>query len=149
MGKFGDEIRSWTVEAQDDLLAVFQRAVVLLAAEMTRTKANGGNLPHVTGNLMRSILARIGSMPPVGDAGARFAGGDVGAVVAQAMLEDEVNLGFQAAYAARMNYGFVGEDALGRTYNQEGNLFIERAVGLWPKIVDQAISEVRKAGGNG
>jgi len=34
-----------------------------------------------------------------------------------------------------MNYGFVGQDSLGRTYNQAGFGFAEDAASKWPAIV--------------
>jgi len=132
----------WADEQQDNILAVFQRAIVLLGRELIRTKADGGNLPKVTGNLARSLLAQIGGGIAVTDA-KQFAGTDVGIIAATAVLGDEVMLGFQANYARRMNYGFVGADSLGRVYNQSGYHFVERAINLWPSIVDQAIRDVK------
>jgi hypothetical protein len=132
----------WADEQQDNILAVFQRAVVLLGRELIRTKADGGNLPKVSGNLMRSLLAQIGGIIEISDA-KDFAATDVGIIAATAILGDEIVFGYQAAYARRMNYGFVGDDKLGREYNQSGNHFVERAINLWPSIVDQAIRDVK------
>lgn len=136
----------WADVQQDNILAVFQRALVLLGQELIRTKGDGGNLPKVTGNLARSLLAKIGEGIAISDA-KDFAGTDVGIIAATAVLGDTVSLGFQAAYAKRMNFGFVGPDSLGRVYNQSGNHFVERAINLWPSIVDQAIQEVKNASG--
>lgn len=147
MASFADKVSAWASETEERLLAVFQRAVVLLAQELTKTESAGGTLPHVTGNLMRSLLAQIGSMPAQGGAEERYAGSDVGAVVAQALLGSEIYLGFQAIYAKRMNFGFVGEDSLGRTYNQAGRHFVERAVALWPQCVKQAVQDVKNGAG--
>lgn len=138
----GIDPAEWSQETQDNLLAVMRHAVVLMAREMTRTRDDGGTMPKVTGNLVRSILAQIGQQVTVSDA-KEFAGTDVGAIVAQAVLGDTVYLGFQAVYARRINYGFVGEDALGRTFNQQGAGFVQRAVNMWPALVDQAVREVR------
>lgn len=136
----------WAEEQQENILAVFQRAIVLLAAELIRTKGDGGSLPKVTGNLARSLLAKIGGGVVISDA-KDFAATDVGIIAATAVLGDDVMLGFQAAYAKRMNFGFVGADSLGRVYNQSGNHFVERAINLWPSIVDQAIQDVKNANG--
>ena len=132
----------WAQETQDEMLAVFRQAVVLLAREMTRTRDDGGAMPKITGNLLRSILAQVNTRVQVSSA-EDFAGSDVGATVATALLGDTIFLGFQAAYARRVNSGFVGEDSLGRTFNQQGAGFVERAVNMWPQIVDRAIREVR------
>lgn len=138
----GIDPAKWAEEQQKNLLAVFQRALVLLAREMIRTKGDGGTLPKVTGNLARSLLAQIGQRVNISTA-QDFAGTDVGIIAATAVLGDEVFLGYQAIYARRMNYGFVGEDKAGRTYNQSGNHFIERAINMWPQIVDQAVQDVK------
>lgn len=146
MGWTGVNPAQWAERQQENLLAVFQRAVVLLAAELIRTKGDGGALPKVTGNLARSLLAKIGGGITISDA-KDFAGTDVGIIAATAVLGDEIMLGYQAAYARRMNYGFVGPDKLGRVYNQSGNHFVERAINMWPQIVDQAIQDVKNANG--
>lgn len=137
----------WAKEQQENLLAVFQRSLVLLGREMVRTKGDGGNLPKVSGNLARSLLAAIPGPITISDA-EDFAGVDIGIIAATAVLGDTVAIGYQAKYAKRMNFGFVGPDSLGRVYNQSGNHFVERAINMWPQIVDQAIQDV-KNGSNG
>jgi hypothetical protein len=143
-GWTGIDPAKWAQDQQDNLLRVFQQACILLARELTRTRDDGGTVPKVTGNLFRSLLAQIGSQVSISDA-TDFAGTDVGATVAQAILGDTVYLGYQANYARRQNYGFVGADALGRVYNQTGANFVERAVLMWPQLVDQAVKDVRGA----
>lgn len=142
---FAAQISEWASQTEARTLAVFRRAVELLAEEMNRTAANGGTLPHVTGNLMRSLTAQIGSMPAQGGAGVEYAGTDVGLIVAQAMLDSDIYLGFQANYARRLNYGYTGPDSLGRTFEQSGKLFVERAIKLWPDCVKRANEEIQKA----
>lgn len=138
----GIDPAKWAQEQQGQLLRVFKRALVLLGRELIRTRDDGGTLPKVTGNLARSLLAQIGQQVAISDADS-FAGTDVGLIAVQAMLGDEVFFGYQAKYAKRQNYGFVGEDSLGRSYNQTGAGFVERVVNMWPQIVDQAVREVR------
>lgn len=138
----GIDPAKWAQDQQDNLLRVFQRALVLLGRELIRTRDDGGALPKVTGNLARSLLAQIGQSVSISSAES-FAGTDVGAVAVQAMLGDEVFFGYQAAYARRQNYGFVGADSLGRVYNQTGANFVERAINMWPAIVNQAVQDVK------
>lgn len=142
MGWEGIDPAKWAEDQQRNLVLVLQRALVLLGREMIRTKADGGTLPKVTGNLARSLLAQIGSPVHISDA-ETFAGTDVGIIAAQVGLGDVVFLGYQAAYAHRMNFGFVGMDKAGRTYNQPGNHFVERAISMWPQIVAQAVLDVK------
>jgi hypothetical protein len=142
MGWTGVNPADWSDKQQKHLLAVFRRALVLLGRELIRTKSDGGSLPKVTGNLARSLLAQIGQSVNISEA-SDFAGTDVGIIAATAILGDTVFFGYQAKYARRQNFGFVGADKLGRVYNHGGNHFVERAIAMWPQIVDQAVREVK------
>jgi hypothetical protein len=143
MGQFADAIAGFRDLALDRQERIYRRAVELLAVEMNRTSFNGGALPHLTGNLMRSFLASKDAMISRGASGDTYAGQDVGIVIAGAALEDAIYLGWQATYARRMNSGFVGQDSLGRNYNHAGRHFVERAVAMWPALVSQAVREIR------
>ena len=143
MMDFATHVDEWTRKTESRMLAVFQRSVEMLAEELAKAQGNGGRTPKLTGNLIRSILAQIGSMPSQGGSGAQFGGSDVGLVVAGAILGDSISIGFQANYAHRMNYGFVGQDSLGRNYNQTGAGFVEAAAAKWPAFVTAAAAEIR------
>lgn len=125
-------------------MAAVRVATQDLAAEMVRTIPNGGNLPVKTGNLARSLLAQKGSMPAQGAAGTLYAADDIGPTLLAWTPGETMYLGFQANYAKRQNYGFVGEDALGRSYNQSGFGFVEKAAAKWPFILENAASKVRQ-----
>lgn len=138
---FSKMIGDWAAATEERLSAVHRRSVVLLAEEMVTTKGQGGRLPFDTGNLARSQLASTQGMPK--NAPGPFAGSNVGAVVATLRPDQAIWLAFQAAYARRMNYGFVGADSLGRVYNQSGNHFVEGAIAKWPQLVAQAVRETQ------
>lgn len=142
MGYTGKDPMEWARETQARLLAVHRTSVDMLADEMRRTRANGGRLPHLTGNLMRSMLASTTGPIPMGKAGQVYTGGDVGLVVAGMAMDDTIWIGYQANYAHRLNYGFVGQDSLGRNYKQGGAHFVEAAANEWPAIVERAAAEV-------
>lgn len=40
-----------------------------------------------------------------------------------------------AAYAKRLEWGFVGEDKLGRRFNQNGRYFVTGQLKRWPQVV--------------
>lgn len=143
MASFAETVGAWASATERRLSAVHKRAVEKLAMEMTRTRAEGGNVPVVTGNLYRSLLASTTAMPKTAEG--PFAGSNVPSVIATLRMNDTVWLGFQARYARRINFGFVGADALGRVYNQQGAHFVERAIAMWPKIVREAVEEVKNA----
>jgi len=141
---FSDYVTQWCQEQPNRMLAVFKRSVELLADKLKTTRLEGGHTPKLTGNLIRSLLAAIDTMPNTNpDPKARFSGSDVGVVVASVLMGQSISLGFQAAYARRLNYGFVGEDALGRNYNQEGAGFVEAAALAWPICVAMAAEEIQ------
>lgn len=140
-GTFSKSIAEWALETQERIDAVHARSVELLAEEMTRTKPEGGRVPFLVGNLSRSLQASKSGMPNT--SAGPFSGSNVGLVTATLKASETVWLGYQAAYAARMNYGFVGADSLGRVYNQQGNYFIEAATVKWTQLVEQAAEEVK------
>lgn len=138
---FSAEIDKWIKETEPRMMAVLRRAIELLADELRLKTDEGGRTPVVLGNLVRSLVAELNSIVQV--SGSVFpVAGDVGATVAEMGPDDVVSLGFQAIYAARVNYGFVGTDSAGRTYNQEGAHFIEAAIAAWPHMVDLAAQEI-------
>jgi hypothetical protein len=142
MADFASMVSAWCREAPERLDAAYARSVELLADEMTKTTGNGGRLPFRTGNLMRSMLASTAGPPMKGAENQKYSGSDVGLVTATLRLGVPIWLGFQANYAHRMNFGFVGPDSLGRVYNQAGYHFVENAVAQWPALVAKAAKEI-------
>lgn len=141
MKGFLQTIKEWVGRAPRKVDAVHKRSLEKLAVELTRTKAEGGNVPFDTGNLYRSLVASTSGLPEIKSGPSQ--GSDVGIVIAKLNRKQPIYFGYTAAYARRMNYGFVGSDSMGRVYNQEGNHFLERAVDMWPQIVDESAREVR------
>ncbi|NTI22043.1 hypothetical protein G6M87_09225 [Rhizobium rhizogenes] len=123
--------------------AVYQTAAQTVANEVRTPVAEGGRMPIKTGNLRRSLMASTSTMPTMVEGKQTFSDGGVELVIAGAQLGGTIYLGFQAAYAARMNYGFVGEDSLGRVYNQAGFGFIDAVSQRWVQIVAAAEATVR------
>jgi hypothetical protein len=147
MGWEGTNPADWAEQVKRQMFAVFRGSVQDLAEEMTLSRERGGKTPVVTGNLARSLLAQKGSMPTVSAGTEKFSGQDIGPVLLDLELGDTVYLGFQAAYARRVNNGFVGEDSLGRTYNQSGAGFVEAAAANWPTIVQLHTEDVKRRTG--
>lgn len=150
MGQFADTVDAWAKETEQRMTAVWRQSIDDLADTMNKTRANGGRLPHLTGNLMRSLLASTSAMPATGEPDAKYSGQDVGLVTSGLRLDQTVWLGYQAIYARRLNYGFVGKDkfvkkdgSVGREYNQAGAHFVEGAIADWPNIVRMAVSKIK------
>lgn len=138
---FAAQVGAWASKSEERLTAVRNRSIVLLGEEMTNTKPNNGRVPFDTGNLARSLLASKDEMPKTAEG--PFSGSNVGAVAATLEVDQPVWLGYQAIYARRQNYGFVGADVLGRVFNQPGSYFVEGAIEKWPELVQQAAKEVQ------
>lgn len=137
----GTSPSDWVRETKERMTAVYRGSVQELAKEMTQTIPNGGRVPVKTGNLARSLLASTTAMPITGPG--PFAGDDIGPVLLTLEAGDTLYLGYQARYARRQNWGFVGEDSLGRSYNQSGFGFVESAAANWSQIVDRVTVEIR------
>ena len=139
---FSGDVTQWVKMTKADADAVYGRAVEKIGEEMTKTRPQGGRVPFLTGNLVRSLLASTDAMPKTSDTPS--VGSNIGIVAAKLKIGQPVWLGYQAIYARRQNYGFIGGDRLGRVYNQQGAYFIEGAIAEWPRIVEESIKEVVK-----
>lgn len=128
----GVDPAKWAGSSTAALTALLRLSVQALANEMAKTIPNGGNVPVKTGNLARSVV--VDTKPPQTiDVLAKQQDFSLG--VAEIKPGDTVYIGYTAKYARRLNYGFVGTDSLGRTYNQSGYGFVEAAAAKWPAIV--------------
>lgn len=142
---FAAQISDWAQQTEGAFEAIFHASAQAVFNEVRTPVAAGGRMPVKTGNLRRSFLASTAAMPSIKEGAETFS--DLGSaselVIAGAALGSTVFIGAQAAYAARLNYGFVGEDSLGRTYNQTGYGFIEAVSQRWPQIVAAEEAKVR------
>lgn len=138
---FSERVGAWASSTEKRIDAVYARSIELLAEEMSKTTKEGGKVPFQTGNLANSLLASKSGMPPTSSG--PFTGSNVGLITATIRANQTVWLGYQAAYARRVNSGFVGADARGRVYNQQGAHFVESAVANWSNIVETAVNEIR------
>lgn len=140
---FATTISEWGQAELERAEAIYQTAAQTVANEVRNPLAEGGRMPVKTGNLRRSLMASTSEMPTIKPEQTTFSDSGVDMVIAGAELGGAVYLGFQAAYAARMNYGFVGTDSLGRVYNQAGYGFVDAVAQRWPQIVAEAEAKVR------
>ena len=142
-GNFAATISEWGRAEMERAEAIFQASAQAVANEVRTTVNEGGRLPIDLGNLRRSLMASTADMPTVKPDQAEFTDSGIEMVIAGAELGSTIYLGFQAAYALRMEYGFVGTDSLGRTYNQSGFGFVTAAAQRWPQIVAEQEAKIR------
>lgn len=142
---FAASISEWAQQTEGALEAVFQDSAQTVFNEVRTPVAAGGRMPVKTGNLRRSFLASTAAMPSIKQGAETFSdlGGASELTIAGATLGSTIYIGAQAAYAARLNYGFVGTDSAGRTFNQQGYGFIDAVSQRWPQIVAASEAKVR------
>ena len=139
MGWTGTDPSVWAGRTASDLTALLRGSLQDLAKEASTTIPLGGRVPVDTGNLARSVV--VDNKPPQIIDG--LATGDFTLGVANIKPGETVYIGWQAKYARRQNYGFVGPDSLGRVYNQSGFGFAEAAAAKWPAIVQARAAKMR------
>jgi len=144
MGTFAAQVANWGEKAKRNSAIVFRSAVQKLTNSLHSDVGTGmGATPFLTGNLRRSLLGSSAAMPMTSE-NDNFADG-MGAttLIIQGLdIGDTFFIGFQANYARRLEYGFVGEDSLGRNYNQSGRFFVRSKAHLWQQFVNQAVAEL-------
>lgn len=139
MANFSAQVSSWVREAEGRLEAVFKDSVQELFSIAQTTRYEGGNLPIRRGFLRDSFVSGLnGSTSLSGPDSYVLA-------VASAELGDSIIGGWTAKYARRMEYGFVGQDRLGRYYNQRGFGFVRGAAMQWQDIVNRNASRLAGA----
>lgn len=138
MGTFSDQVLKFNTEAKENSSLILRTAVDSLHKEIARPKSQGGNLPFDTGNLGRSVEVSTVAFPEVDQTEIEYTPQDVSFMINGVEYGEPVYIGVRAVYGPRMNYGFVGEDNLGRNYNQAGNYFVERGGQMWPSLVKEA-----------
>lgn len=126
-------------------------ATMRLIEEIVRNLSMGAP-GVVTGFLRSSVMASTSFIPLFGDEepqeGKRYASPDwasLEATIMSAKITEPLFIGLSAVYARRLEYGFVGPDALGRVYNQPGYGFIARAMQRRKAFLEEAAKAARKA----
>lgn len=114
-----------------------RRAIMRDAASDTMTdaqlpKAQGGRMPVDTGNLRNSVASGLNGVLGAPDAAS------ISLTIEQMEPGDVAQFAWTAPYAMRQEFGFVGQDSLGRTYDQSGNHFVGGAAAKWPQTVAAA-----------
>lgn len=137
-GNFAAQVKAFADKAKLRQDAIFQSSANALMDEAGTPKAQGGKMPVDTGFLRNSAVASKDGMPNSGSSA-------YGLVFASLKAGETVYAGWTAAYASRMEYGFVGKDSLGRQYNQQGNGFARAAQQNWQFIVERATNDVEAA----
>lgn len=122
---------------EDGARDVFRQSVQDVLHEAQRPRAQGGRLPVDTAFLRNSLVSE-------GDGAPRGEGADSYVfTIAGLELGATAHFAWTAAYARRIEFGFSGQDALGRTYQQGGAHFVGAAAARWQEFVDRNARRLR------
>jgi len=110
--------------------------------------ANGGRMPVDTGHLINSVVtelngSQIGSATEAADKSGANSTANIALLITQMQPGDTARIGWSAAHAMRQHEGFVGEDELGRSFNQEGKHWIDGAAAQWQQIVERNVGRLK------
>lgn len=110
--------------------------------------ANGGHMPVLDGHLINSVVtelngSQIGAAAEVEDLSGGQSSANIALLVAQMEPGNVARIGWAAAHAMRQHEGFVGEDSLGRAYDQQGKHWIDNAAPQWPAIVEKNVQRLK------
>lgn len=130
LGAFRDKTKA-------QMQAVLSTSVQDVIEEAQKPVAQGGRMPVDTGYLRNSLVSELNGT-------LNGHGADSYTLTAQSMDPGDVaRFGWTAKYARRQHEGFVGEDSLGRTYNQSGKHWIDGAAAQWQQIVDKNVGKLK------
>jgi hypothetical protein len=134
--QFAVDVRNWVEKANGNVDAAYQATAMLALARVKQ-------LTPVRTGFMRASWTIVS-----GDSSAGMAGGEEGALETIANLKagDAISLVNPAPYAMRINFGFVGEDSLGRHYDQKGRHMVEQTMAEMPALAQQAVNWVLGGG---
>lgn len=139
---FLQSVNKWTKQTKERSEEAFKMGVLDFALELDQTA------PYDTGNLRSSLVAGInGAIPqgPHGAFGSVYNDQRLLSVIDQLKLGDRITLVYLAPYARRLEYGFTGQDSLGRFYNQPGRFWISAAGQKYRSIMRSAASRLRNS----
>lgn len=131
---FSSDLAGWVAKTKRRQEVVFVKSLQNLEEEILR------RTPVDTGFLRSSFTVSIGEPVEVDGSGV---GGPNIADLGKLDPNVPVYFGFNAAYAMRIEYGFDGEDSLGRYYYQSGVGMVRLSVQNWSTHVSQAVQEAK------
>lgn len=98
----------------------------------------GGRLRELCLGTAFAVEARVKELTPV-------VTGNLRASWHVTVDPDKITIATGVAYGRRVEYGFVGEDSLGRYYHQEGRHMVQQTVAELPDIVEAQLVKVKGA----
>lgn len=139
---FGAQLGAMTEKAKRNMLYIASMSTqdVLEGAQTPQpsVKITGGSfevgkIPVDTADLVNSLTVEGNTGPDA-----------YVVAIAGMKLGDVMEFEWTMPYAARVEFGFVGTDALGREYNQAGRFFVGTNAARFSEFVEKRAAEVEK-----
>lgn len=129
---FRANVTNWAKKFNVDMLELARQSAQELSYRVVlNTRVDVGFL---RGSWQPSLNEPVTAKPqPGAENGANVA--QISTVLTGLKLGDRFWMTNNAAYALRIEFGFVGADKLGRVYNQAGDYNVTSHAKRWPKIV--------------
>lgn len=133
--QFVKDVAYWRNRAEENLIGSIRAVIRSLVRDIEATT------PVDTGVLKSSYYAARNSREPRGAPG----GGSLGNVIAvidRMKLGDSFTMANVAPYALRVEFGFVGQDSIGRNYNQLGRYWVAGALARHQGAIQGVLSAI-------
>lgn len=139
-------VSEWAQQSEKRMNAIFRLSTQRVIEVMQRTDKEGGYLPYQDGFLRASLVVLVNKEPPRADrtqedSSSAYNPAEIQLAIAGAKAGDRIVAAYTMEYARRLEFGFVGTDSLGRTYNQTGIGWTKRATQQWKQIVKEVEQE--------
>jgi hypothetical protein len=137
---FAAQVSAQVAQSEKKLEYIAKNAIqdVVQAAQTSQPSASRtggtfieGKIPVLSGDLRNSLIS--GGISGPESYALAIAGFEIG---------EELKFSWTAPHALRIELGFKGTDALGRTYNQAGRHFVSANADRFPTFVEARASEV-------
>lgn len=139
----GTDPVAWALRQRENVQNLLPKVVIAMAQLMAQTIPAGGRTPIDTGNLSRSVTISASGRPNRGTSELAYSRQDFASASQAVIGTGSAWIVYRAVYAHRVNYGFVGEDSLGRYYNQSGYGFMEANQASFPAVVAGVIKGMK------
>lgn len=135
-------VNKWTRETEQRSLDAFQEG------SKDFYDALAEETPVDTGHLRGSLVATVNGATESSGPTNVYQGEGSGAAesyanIDAAKLGDRISYRYRATYWRRVNFGFVGMDSLGRSYNQAGRFWIQRVGAQYRSIMRAAATRLK------
>ena len=138
MTKFSATVDKWVLATEKRQEAVFRQSAQAVVEVMQK------GVPVKDGFLRASMVVQVNMPLPVANqVGFGGSAPNYQMTLASAAVGDYITAGYTAVYGPRLEFGFVGQDALGRSYSQPPRGWVRAAAMQWPQIVNRVVADLK------